>query len=147
MTIHLSEDMEQIVKDAVRAGLYAREDDVVRDALTRLKEAMPKAAASPDRRTKRTKPVQPRKKPLTRDELNQQLMAAGLITSLPDPALDIDDDDPDDQPVTIKGEPLSETIIRERRRRWRESTSSIRAPWSSAMSARTERAGSHPDAP
>ncbi len=23
----------------------------------------------------------------------------------------IDDDDPDDQPVTIKGEPLSETII------------------------------------
>jgi Arc/MetJ-type ribon-helix-helix transcriptional regulator len=115
MTIHLSEDLEQIVQDAVRAGLYAREDDVVRDALTRLKEAMPKAAASPDRRIKRTKPVQPRKKPLTRDELNQQLMAAGLITSLPNPAMDIDDDDPDDQPVTIKGEPLSETIIRERR--------------------------------
>ena len=42
-------------------------------------------------------------------------MAAGLITSLPDPALDIHDDDPDDAPVTIKGEPLSETIIRERR--------------------------------
>ena len=31
------------------------------------------------------------------------------------PSLDIDDDDPDDQPVAIKGEPLSETIIRERR--------------------------------
>ena len=115
MTIHLSEDLEQIVQDAVRAGLYAREDDVVRDALIRLKEAMPKAAATPDRRTKRTKPVQPKKKPLTRDELNQQLMAAGLITSLPDPALDLDDDDPDDAPVPIKGEPLSETIIRERR--------------------------------
>ncbi len=41
-------------------------------------------------------------------------MAAGLITLLPDPSLDIDDD-PDDQPVPIKGEPLSETIIRERR--------------------------------
>ena len=37
------------------------------------------------------------------------------IASLPDPALDIDDDDPDDAPVPIKGEPLSETIIRERR--------------------------------
>ena len=61
------------------------------------------------------KPAATKKKPLTRDELNQRLMAAGLITSLPDPALDIDDDDPDDQPVTIKGEPLSETIIRERR--------------------------------
>jgi hypothetical protein len=57
----------------------------------------------------------PRKKPLTREEFNRRLMAAGLITRLPDPSLDIDDDDPDDQPVPIKGEPLSETIIRERR--------------------------------
>jgi hypothetical protein len=30
------------------------------------------------------------------------MMASGLITRLPDPTLDIDDDDPDDQPVTIK---------------------------------------------
>ena len=42
-------------------------------------------------------------------------MAAGLFTELPDPAQDIDDDDPDDQPIEIAGEPLSETIIRERR--------------------------------
>jgi hypothetical protein len=42
-------------------------------------------------------------------------LASGLLASLPDPALDIDDDDPDDQPVPIKGEPLSETILRERR--------------------------------
>ncbi len=26
-----------------------------------------------------------------------------------------DTDDPDDEPITIKGEPISETIIRERR--------------------------------
>jgi hypothetical protein len=64
---------------------------------------------------KQTRVAAPKKKLMTRDELNRRLMAAGLITSLPDPALDIDDDDPDDQPVTIKGEPLSETIIRERR--------------------------------
>ncbi|HMF36233.1 MAG TPA: hypothetical protein VKF17_06320 [Isosphaeraceae bacterium] len=55
------------------------------------------------------------RKPLTEAEFNQHLLSIGLITSLPDPALDIDDDDPDDAPVTIKGEPLSETIIRERR--------------------------------
>jgi hypothetical protein len=55
------------------------------------------------------------KKPLSIEELHRQMMARGLITRLPDPALDIDDDDPDDAPVTIKGEPLSETIIRERR--------------------------------
>ena len=63
----------------------------------------------------RATPAAPKKKPLTADEFNQQLFAAGRIASLPDPALDIDDDDPDDAPVPIKGEPLSETIIRERR--------------------------------
>jgi hypothetical protein len=56
-----------------------------------------------------------KRKPLTADEFNQQLFGAGRIASLPDPALDIDDDDPDDAPVRIKGEPLSETILRERR--------------------------------
>jgi hypothetical protein len=43
------------------------------------------------------------------------MMARGLITRLPDPALDAADDDPDDQPIAIEGEPLSETILRERR--------------------------------
>jgi hypothetical protein len=66
------------------------------------KARLPKAAAA-------------KKKPLTRDEFNRRLMAAGLITRLPNPALDIDDDDPEDQPIAIEGEPLSETIIRERR--------------------------------
>jgi hypothetical protein len=42
-------------------------------------------------------------------------MEIGLISQLPNPAEDIDDDDPDDEPVVIEGEPLSETIIRERR--------------------------------
>jgi hypothetical protein len=63
---------------------------------------------------KRAKATAPRKK-MTEAEFDQHLLKIGVISSLPDPALDIDDDDPDDQPVTIKGEPLSETIIRERR--------------------------------
>ena len=79
--------------------------------------ALPKqpAASTTGKSAKRAKAATPKKKPVARDELNRQLMAEGLITSLPDPALDIDDDDPDDQPIAIKGEPLSETIIRERR--------------------------------
>ena len=48
------------------------------------------------------------------EALNQQLLADGVISQLPNPAEDIDDDDPDDQPIEIMGEPLSETIIRER---------------------------------
>jgi Arc/MetJ-type ribon-helix-helix transcriptional regulator len=115
MTIHLSKDLERFVHDAVRDGHYAREDDVIRDALIRLKQAMPKATQTPAKNAKRAKPVQPQKKPLSIEELHRQMMARGLITRLPDPALDIDDDDPDDQPIAIEGEPLSETIIRERR--------------------------------
>jgi Arc/MetJ-type ribon-helix-helix transcriptional regulator len=112
MSITLSKDLEQIVHDAVRAGLYAREDDVLRDALTRLKTTLPKDPRTPTKKAKPTKPV-PRKKPLSPDELNRRLLACGLVSQLPDPALDIDDDDV--PPIVIKGEPLSETIIRERR--------------------------------
>ncbi len=41
------------------------------------------------------------------------MLKIGLMTQLPDSEGDFDD--PDDEPITIKGEPLSETIIRERR--------------------------------
>jgi Arc/MetJ-type ribon-helix-helix transcriptional regulator len=114
MTIDLSKDLEKIVHNAVSAGFYAREADVIRDALIRLDQSLPKTAKTPAKKTKRAKPTE-QKKPLSIEEIHRQMLASGLLTSLPDPALDIDDDDPDDQPVPIKGEPLSETIIRERR--------------------------------
>jgi hypothetical protein len=72
-------------------------------------------ARTPGKAAKRAKPAAPGKKPLTRDEFHRRLLAEGRLASLPDPALDIDDDDPDDQPIAIEGEPLSETILRERR--------------------------------
>jgi len=80
--------------------------------------AQPKkpTAPTPGRAAKRAKPGPAPNKPPSIEELHRKLMARGLIIRLPDPSLDIiDDDDPDDQPVPIKGEPLSETIIRERR--------------------------------
>jgi hypothetical protein len=42
---------------------------------------------------------------MTEAEFAQHLLKIGLISSLPDPALNIDNDVPDDQPVTITGEP------------------------------------------
>jgi putative addiction module CopG family antidote len=113
MTIHLSKDLEQFVHDAVRAGHYAREDDVIRDALNRLRQSMPEDAAMSSKKAKRAKPAPQAKKPLTRDEFDQHLLATGLLSQLPDTAADFDD--PDDEPIEIKGEPLSETVIRERR--------------------------------
>ncbi len=56
---------------------------------------------------------QPVKKPMNRDEFHRHLIEIGLMSQLPDTAADFDD--PDDEPVPIKGEPLSETVIRERR--------------------------------
>ena len=95
--------------DAVQAGLYAGEDDVIRDALTRLRQTMPKAKTS-SKKTRRAKPDPGRSLSRRRNWIST--LSIGLLTQLPD--TDADFDDPDDEPITIKGEPLSETIIRER---------------------------------
>ena len=113
MTIRLSKELEQFVHDAVRAGLYAREDDVIRDALIRLKQSMPENAGTSAPKPRRARPARRKKTPMTREEFDQHLLKIGLMSQLPD--TDADFDDPDDEPITIKGEPLSETIIRERR--------------------------------
>jgi putative addiction module CopG family antidote len=112
MTIHLPKDLERFVHDAVRAGRYDREDDVIRDALLRLRQTMPDEAATSHQSAKRAKPAR-KKKPLTKDEFHRHLIEIGLMSRLPDTEADFDD--PDDQPIDIKGEPLSETVIRERR--------------------------------
>ena len=52
-------------------------------------------------------------KPLTEAEFDQHLLNIGLMSQLPN--TDADFDDPDDEPITIKDEPLSETVICERR--------------------------------
>ena len=115
MTIHLSKDLERFIHNAVQASHYASEDDVVNDALARLRQDMPEDVVTPHRRTKRAKPAKPakQKKPLTKEEFHRHLVEIGLMSQLPD--TDADYDDPDDQLVDIKGEPLSETVIRERR--------------------------------
>jgi hypothetical protein len=74
---------------------------------------MPQNTEVLGKKTKRAKPAPQKKKALTSAEFDQQLLELGLMSQLPD--TDADFDDPDDQLVDIKGEPLSETVIRERR--------------------------------
>ena len=50
---------------------------------------------------------------MTEEAFEQYMLAIGMVSRLPDRANDYDN--PDDVPITIEGEPLSETIIRERR--------------------------------
>jgi hypothetical protein len=77
--------------------------------------AQPKAppARTPGKAPKRTKATAAPKEPMTKEEFHRHLLAIGKISQLPD--TDADYDEPDDEPITIKGEPLSETVIRERR--------------------------------
>ncbi len=114
MTISLSKDQERFVQDAVRTGLYPSEDAVISDALARLRQVMPTPVRAPRKAARRTKTaLQAPKKPLTEAEFDQRLLSIGLMSQLPN--TDADFDDPDDEPIKIKGEPLSETVIRERR--------------------------------
>src|SRR5262245_34657801 len=103
MNIHLPEDLEQFVHDAVRTGRYAREEDVIRDALIRLKQAISGGAGTSD---PGAEPAQAGK-PLTKEEFHRHLVEIGLMSQLPDTAADFED--PEDQLIDIEGEPLSET--------------------------------------
>jgi hypothetical protein len=103
--------------------LLSRIEALTPQQMRRLRERLdrecgePKTARAPTsgKGGKQTKPGKTPKTARTIEDLHRKMMARGLISRLPDPSLDIDDDDPDDQPVSIEGEPLSETIIRERR--------------------------------
>jgi Arc/MetJ-type ribon-helix-helix transcriptional regulator len=98
MTIRLPENVERSIREAVKSGQFASID-----------EAMTEAARLLLRRTKRAKTANAR----TQDDMLRQMLADGLISQLPNRNADVDDED--DEPVVIEGEPLSETIIRERR--------------------------------
>jgi hypothetical protein len=59
--------------------------------------------------------VQPlHKNALIEGEFKQHLLEIGLVGQLPI-AIDHDDDEEEDAPITVTGEPLSETVLRERR--------------------------------
>lgn len=116
MTFQLPSDLEKSLLAKVHGGLFSSLDAAMIKAATLLLEQIEEASpAKPKRKAKQAKAAIPMPQRLTLAELHQEMMASGLITQLPNPAEDIDDDDPDDQPIAIEGEPLSETILRERR--------------------------------
>jgi len=96
MTIHLSRDVETSILSLVNGGRFASVDDAMNEAARLLLRQQPAA-----------------NQPMTEQAFLQHLLDVGLMTQLPD--TDADFDDPDDQPIDITGEPLSETVIRERR--------------------------------
>jgi Arc/MetJ-type ribon-helix-helix transcriptional regulator len=114
MTIHLPEDVERSINAEVTSGHFGSADEAIaaawREFLLQPPQEPPgKPSAKPARPAKPTQ----RKKPMSRDEFYRHLIEIGLMSRLPDTPDDFDD--PDDEPISIKGEPLSETVIRERR--------------------------------
>ena len=96
MNVQLPGSLENSVRSLVEGGRFASVDDaMVAAARLLLKEAGPVA------------------EPMTELDLLQHMIAIGLMTQLPDH--NADHDDPKDVPIDISGEPLSATIIRERR--------------------------------
>lgn len=49
---------------------------------------------------------------LSDEEFEQLLLARGIVSEIPEP---LPDDEDDFEPIEVKGKPLSETIIEERR--------------------------------
>ncbi len=101
MTIHLPEDIETSIQAAVRSGLFPSVDDAMTEAAHLLLRSL--------RERQRAG-----REPLTEEELERKLLETGFLASVPPPP------DPSApawsfEPVKIEGEPLSETVIRERR--------------------------------
>ena len=98
MTIHLPNDLESYVQSQIALGRFGSPDEAIAEAVRRLRQAKQEPAAQTSS---------------TEAEFKRHLLADGLMTGFPTPT------DPATrpvlQPVTIQGEPLSETIIRERR--------------------------------
>jgi hypothetical protein len=111
MTIHLPPDVEKSLIAKVHSGMFPSLDAAMTQAAHLLLEKIEQAPSAEPKG--KAKPVKTVPNPLTIEQFHQKLLAEGRISRLPDTAADFDD--PDDQPVTIEGEPLSETIIRERR--------------------------------
>ena len=105
MTIHLPEHLERYLHDQVQAGFYPTEDEVISDALERHRQARHRPAQA-----------QPELTPeeIADQELQRRLLAAGVISEIKPPITDLTPYQ-NRRAVPIKGEPISETAIRERR--------------------------------
>ena len=97
MTIHLPEDLEEYIQGQVQRGRFASSNEAITEAVRLLRQKTQEAEG----------------RAATPDEINQRPLEAGLLTRLPtrpEPATYREF-----APISIGGEPISETIIRERR--------------------------------
>jgi putative addiction module CopG family antidote len=100
MTVHLPEELERFVRSEVASGHFASENDAISEAVRLLRQRTNVTTSEP--------------KALSEQEFAQKLVQSGLLSAVP-PRFATPPGDRNFQPVDIQGEPLSETVIRERR--------------------------------
>lgn len=111
MVVQLTSDLEFLVREAVLTGRYANPDDVVRDALVKLRATMHEDLSSPEQSEPEAQPA----KRLTKHELQRHLTELGLLDQSPEPSAA---SSPPDDLVDHEGEIVSEIVIRERLIEW-----------------------------
>ena len=112
MTIDLTDDIERFILDAVRTGRYARADDVVADALIRLRKAMEQGVLKPEESAE----ARHEGKPLTKGEFHRHLVEIGLLSPIPE--THAEPEDGGEPLIDHEGEVVSEMVIRERLIEW-----------------------------
>jgi len=110
-TIHLTEDLEQFLHNAVHSGRYASEESVISDALERLRQVIGPIEASAAQSDERADSATP----LTKHMFQRHLVEIGILDepgdrSVDQPASPSSGDDED--------EILSEYLIRDRLIEW-----------------------------
>jgi putative addiction module CopG family antidote len=112
MTIHLPEELARFIHDVVRTGRYAREDDVIRDAVSRLRQTLQEADAAGDELSDSSR----QGKALTKQEFQRHLTEIGLIDQALDPGAK--PGPPTGASNENEEEIISERMIRERLIEW-----------------------------
>ena len=103
MDVEIREDLERLVSGCIQSGRYTRED-VMRAIRAWLHEH--------DAEEESEHPAAPQ--PMTDEEFRQHLLRTGRISQLPTGDWKGRRDDAW-KPIPVEGEPVSQTIIRERR--------------------------------
>jgi putative addiction module CopG family antidote len=100
MTIQLPEDLERFVRSQVLSGHFTSENEAITEAVRLLRQ--------------RKQEQEGQAIPLSEEEFERQLVTSGFLGGTP-PRNSTATSQRDFQPIRIEGEPLSETVIRERR--------------------------------
>ena len=110
ITVRLSESLESFVRETVRTGRYASADDVMSDALIRLRRAIEPGVDPFDNRAEQGGPG----KKLTKQEFHRHLVKIGLLDRPPEMIASASDS----ELIDGEGEIVDEVVIRERLIEW-----------------------------